>query len=41
MIKKFNLEDEVLPYPDFKEIVDNIDYLVDKAPKSIKVRISK
>lgn len=41
MLNKYNLVDEAIPMPSFKEILNNIDYLVDKASTSIKVAISK
>ncbi|EAS06093.3 ribosomal protein S9 (macronuclear) [Tetrahymena thermophila SB210] len=41
ILDKYNLVDEVIPKPEFKEILKNIDYLVDQASTSIKVQIAK
>ena len=38
---KYNLVEEVVPMPDFIEVLQNIDYLVDQASTSIKVQIAK
>jgi hypothetical protein len=37
ILNKYNLVDEAIPAPELKEILNNIDYLVDNASTSIKV----
>lgn len=37
ILNKYNLVDEAIPNPEFKEILNNIDYLVDNASTSLKV----
>ena len=39
LLLKYRITDEIMEKPDFKEIVENLDYLIENAPVSLKQKI--
>ena len=39
LLLKYRITDEVMEKPDFKEIVENLDYLIENAPVSLQQKI--
>jgi len=39
LLLKYRITDEVMEKPDFKEIVENLDYLIENAPVSLKQKV--
>jgi len=39
LLLKYKIADEIIEKPDFKEIVENLDYLIENAPVSLKQKV--